>query len=262
MDRLPPNRLRRAATLLAACGLLLVGCGHGAEMPAQSAPAASVKNGIDGIQAAITHGWGQVIAGDEFSYTGVPDPAKWSLYDGPGHDGNGVRRPDASSVADGMATLRGTAAGVTGGMSALFAQQRYGRWEVRMRTSRRVPQFHPVLILWPADNVSPDCAEIDYAEGDSDTNAIKFFLHYGCVGSNTQMSVRRVIDTTVWHNYAVQWTRAGIVGYLDGVVWFTDVNPTDQPTVALHQTIQLDWFPDGTPTTASQLQIAWLRVYR
>ncbi|TAM71185.1 MAG: glycosyl hydrolase family protein [Microbacteriaceae bacterium] len=216
----------------------------------------------DGIQAAVVHGWGRVIAGDEFSYTGAPDPAKWSLYDSRGHDGNGVRNPRAWSVAEGMATLRGDANGVTGGMSALFAQQRYGRWEVRMRTSRRVSQYHPVLILWPKGNVSPNCAEIDYAEGDSDTRVMRFFLHFGCAGHDVQLSARRVIDTTVWHNYAVQWTAAGVVGYLDGAVWFTDSNPADQPTVPLRQTIQLDWFPNGMPTHAAQLQIAWVRVYR
>ncbi|WP_308466271.1 glycoside hydrolase family 16 protein [Rathayibacter soli] len=216
----------------------------------------------DGIQAAVTHHWGRVIAGDEFSNTGAPDPAKWSVYHGAGHSGNGVRSPAAWTVAHGVATVHGDANGVTGGMTALFAQQRYGRWEVRMRTSRRVSQYHPVLILWPRDNVSPNCAEIDYAEGDADPTTVQFFLHYGCTGSHAQLRVRRVIDMTAWHNYAVQWTAAGIVGYLDGVEWFTDSNPADQPTVPLRQTIQLDWFPNGEPTRAAQLQIAWVRVYR
>ena len=30
---------------------------------------------------------------------------------------------------------------------------------------------------------------------------------------------------------------------------------------AMHQTIQLDWFPDGTPTTKSWMQVDWVRVY-
>jgi hypothetical protein len=29
----------------------------------------------------------------------------------------------------------------------------------------------------------------------------------------------------------------------------------------MHQTIQLDWFPDGTATTPSQMQVDWIRVY-
>jgi hypothetical protein len=29
----------------------------------------------------------------------------------------------------------------------------------------------------------------------------------------------------------------------------------------MHQTIQLDWFPDGTATKPSQMQVDWVRVY-
>jgi hypothetical protein len=215
----------------------------------------------DGTQAAVVFGWGPVVTGDEFSYTGAPDPVKWGVYNSPGHAGNGIRSPNAWSVDGGVVTVSGDSAGTTGGMSAKFAQQKYGRWEVRMRTSARDPKYHPVLILWPNNNTSPNCAEIDYAEGTSDTSRIKFFLHYACGGSNFQTQALQPIDTTQWHNYAVQWTPAGITGYIDGVQWFTDTNPAHQPTVGMHQTIQLDWFPDGTATTPSQMQVDWIRVY-
>jgi len=220
--------------------------------PAQSA---------DGTQAAVVFGWGQVVTGDEFSYTGAPNPLKWGVYNSPGHAGNGIRSPNAWSVDGSVVTVSGDSAGTTGGMSAKFAQQRYGRWEARMRTSDRDPKYHPVLILWPNNNTSPNCAEIDYAEGTSDTSRIKFFLHYACSGSNFQTQSAQPIDTTQWHNYAIQWTPSGITGYIDGVQWFTDTDPAHQPTVGMHQTIQLDWFPDGTATKPSQMQVDWVRVY-
>ena len=220
--------------------------------PAQSA---------DGTQAAVVFGWGPVVTGDEFSYTGAPNSLKWGVYNSPGHAGNGIRSPNAWSVDGSVATVSGDSAGTTGGMSAKFAQQRYGRWEARMRTSDRDPKYHPVLILWPNNNTSPNCAEIDYAEGTSDTSRIKFFLHYACSGSNFQTQSAQPIDTTQWHNYAVQWTPSGITGYIDGVQWFTDTDPAHQPTVGMHQTIQLDWFPDGTATKPSQMQVDWVRVY-
>ena len=173
-----------------------------------------------------------------------------------------MRSPQAWSVANGVATVSGNSAGTTGGMSAKFAQQKYGKWETRMRTSARDPKYHPVLILWPNNNTSPNCAEIDYAEGSTNTAQIKFFLHYACGGSNFQTTAAKTIDTTQWHNYAVEWTPAGITGYIDGVKTFSDTNPAHLPSVGMHQTLQLDWFPDGSATKPSQMQVDWVRVYK
>ncbi|HEV7167180.1 MAG TPA: glycoside hydrolase family 16 protein [Micrococcaceae bacterium] len=222
-------------------------------------PAAAVGTS-DGIQAATTLGWGPVVAGDEFAYNGAPDPAKWGVYNGPGHSNKGIRSPQAWNVANGVATVSGDAAGTTGGMSAKFAQQKYGRWETRMKTNARDPQYHPVLILWPNDNASQNCAEIDYAEGGAQTAQMKFFLHYAC-GSGSQSTAAQTVDTTQWHNYAVDWSPAGITGYIDGVKTFTDTDPAHLPTVGMHQTLQLDWFPDGSATAPSQMQVDWVRVY-
>lgn len=216
----------------------------------------------DGTQAAVVFGWGPVVTGDEFSYAGAPDPLKWNVYSSPGHAGNGIRSPLAWNVHGSVVTVSGDSSGTTGGMSAKFAQQQYGRWEARMRTSVRDPKYHPVLILWPNNNTSPNCAEVDYAEGTSDTSRIKFFLHYACSGSSFQTQASQPVDTTQWHNYAVQWTPSGITGYIDGVQWFTDTNPAHQPTVGMHQTVQLDWFPDGTATIPTQMQVDWIRVYK
>ncbi|MDQ1059038.1 hypothetical protein QFZ23_002939 [Arthrobacter globiformis] len=238
-----------------------------AAVPAQPAPApapspakpASTMAG-SGTQAASTLGWGSVVAGDEFNYTGTPDRTKWSVYNSPGHAGNGLRSPQAWSVANGVATVSGDSAGTTGGMSAKFANQKYGRWETRMKTNRRDSEYHPVLILNPVSK-SSTCDEVDYAESTSDTTLVKFFLHYACSGSKQTYSAKAV-DTTQWHNYAVEWTPAGITGYIDGVKTFTDTIPAHQPSGSVHQTLQLDWFPDGTRTTPSQMQVDWVRVYK
>ncbi len=229
-----------------------------APVAAQAAVAATGS----GSQAATARGWGAVVAGDEFSNAGAPDATKWSVFKGTGHAGKGVRSPQAWSVANGVATVSGNSAGTTGGMSAKFAQQKYGKWETRMRTSARDPKYHPVLILWPNNNASPNCAEIDYAEGSTNTTQIKFFLHYACGGSNFQTTAAKTIDTTQWHNYAVEWTPAGITGYIDGVKTFSDTNRAHLPSVGMHQTLQLDWFPDGSATKPSQMQVDWVRVYK
>jgi licheninase len=219
--------------------------------------------GPDLTQAAVAHGWGAAVTGDEFNYTGAPDPRKWSVFDGPGHAGKGIRSTKAWAVDGGVATVRGDAAGTTGGMSAKFAQQRYGRWEARMRTSGADTKYHAVLILWPNNNMSPNCAEVDYAEQSNPATILAFFLHYACDRSSIFQSFAMIpLDTAQWHNYAVDWSPAGITGYVDGASWFADTNPAHQPAVGMHQTVQLDWFPDGSPTTPSEMQVDWIRVYQ
>lgn len=212
-----------------------------------------------GTTAAGKHGWGKPVARDEFGYTGAPNPKKWSVYDSPGHDGNGVRSPRAWYVNGRVATVTGNAQGRTGGMSAKFGHRRYGRWEARMRTNTRDPEYHPVLLLWPDSGDWPCDGEVDYGEGTSKVARMNFFLHYSC--SNAQTYASRKVDTTRWHNYAVEWTPDAIVGYLDGVEWFRDTNPAHQPPGRMHQTVQLDWFPDGTTTTRSRMKVDWVRVY-
>jgi licheninase len=252
---------RTAAAMVAAVALALTGY---VAASARDRPAAvtAVAAASDGTQAAVARGWGPVVAGDEFNYAGQPDPATWKVYKGSGHAGKGRRTPNALAVGGGVVTVSGDAAGTTGGMSARFAPRHSGRWEARMKTSARDLHYHPVLLLWPNHNNSPTCAEIDYAEGNADTRLIRFNLHYACSGPSFQTRASRAIDTTQWHNYAVEWTPAGITGYLDGSPWFRDMNPAHQPTVGMHQTVQLDWFPSGTPTKPSQMQVDWIRVYK
>lgn len=236
---------------------------------AKAVPAANVAPAAaagSGNQAATTLGWGPVIAGDEFSTTGAPDRAKWSVYNGKGHAGKGLRSRDHVSVGGGAVTIRGDAAGKTGGMSAKFARQKYGKWETRMRVAHNDPQYHPVLILWPdnsADAYSGRCWEIDYAEGNNGPGRMSFFNHIACPGNGkVHTYAKKAIDTRQWHNYAVEWSPTKITGYIDGVKWYEDTTPANIASVSMHQTIQLDWFPNGTATKPSQMQVDWVRVYK
>ena len=213
----------------------------------------------DSTEAAAVHQWGRVVTGDEFNYTGAPDSLKWRVYDSQGHAGNGVRSPAAWTVNGSVVRVTGDSSGTTGGMSAKFDRRKYGRWEARMRTSARDSEYHPVLLLWPDSGDWPCDGEIDYAEGTGDTSRINFFLHHGC--DNRQISARQAIDTTQWHNYAVDWQPDGITGYIDGVQWFRTTTVGYLPPGPMHQAVQLDWFPDGTTLKPSWMEVDWVRVY-
>ena len=99
-----------------------------------------------------------MVDGDEFNYVGAPDHSKWTVYNGPGNAGKGLRSDSQVTVDGSEVVITGNADGTTGGMSAKFDNRMFGRWETRMRVSDRDPQYHPVLILRPvsgSDSVRP-----------------------------------------------------------------------------------------------------------
>ncbi|WP_461172234.1 DNRLRE domain-containing protein [Arthrobacter sp. Z1-9] len=209
-------------------------------------------------EAARVHAWGTLVTGDEFNYTGPPDATKWTVYDSPGHAGMGIRSPQQATVDGSKMVITGTPDGTTAGMSAKFANQKYGRWEVRAAGSGD-NEYHMVSILWPDSGNWPCDGEVDYAETTGEWNIIKFFHHYGC--SNLTTSDVRALDVTQFHNYALDWSPKGIVGYVDGVKWFEDYDSAHQPPGPMHQTLQLDWFPDSTANGPGEMRVDWVRVY-
>lgn len=246
--------------------MLMNGCTAPASQPAvtgegptsTSAAVTPQGNGSVTDSAATALGWGPPIAGDEFDYTGEPDATKWSVYDSAGHAGNGTRSPGQVTVDGSQMIIAGTADGTSAGISAKFGRQKYGRWEVRAAGSGD-DEYHMVSILWPDSGDWPCDGEVDYAETTGDWNTINFFHHYGC--SNLRTSVSKALDITKFHNYAVDWSPSVIIGYIDGVKWFEDSDPTHQPPGSMHQTLQLDWFPDGTSNGPGEMRVDWVRVY-
>lgn len=219
----------------------------------------------DGVTAAAKYNWGAVLRGDEFNYVGPPDPKKWGLYNGAGHAGNGKRVPGAWAVDGNVVRVTGDAAGNTGGMAGLYNWgTQYLRMETRMRTNDRDPEYHPVLILWPdAGWTSSSCPEIDYAEGTGNPAKIHFYLHTNDCAYVPSTS--REIDTTQWHNYAVEWSPNGVFGWIDGELWFSNTS-TAAKTMSkpMHDTIQLDWFPQDSAAAnpkVSWMEVDWTRTY-
>ncbi|HMA47505.1 MAG TPA: penicillin-binding transpeptidase domain-containing protein, partial [Frankiaceae bacterium] len=96
-----------------------------------SAAAGSTTAGsADGTgTAAGTLGWGNAAGVEDFDDGSL---SNWSVYDGPGHAGNGRRSPAAMSVSGGILTITGDANGITGGMAWRLGCAKYGRWEARV----------------------------------------------------------------------------------------------------------------------------------
>ena len=168
---------------------------------------------------------------------------RWSIYDGPGHAGEGRRSPSAVSVRDGVLTITGDPSGTTAGMS-WGDGRRYGRWEARVRAPAGDPSYNALVLLWPDAENWPEGGEIDFMEiGDPDRQEVDVFLHYG--EDNEQKHGRVKTDATRWHNWAVEWTPTSITTFLDGRKWYGTTDRAVQPPGPMHLCIQLDWFPPG-----------------
>jgi len=238
-------------------------------------------NTTDQSTAAGKLGWGTPLSqSDEFNYSGAPDSTKWSVYNGPGHSGNGIRSPQRVSVANGIMKLEGLAGSAnTAGVSHKLNRQ-YGKTEIRMRSfytadpnapGDKTGGYHPVGILW-TDNVSwPLGGEYDFIEnGEPGMQAADSFLHYPSLnGTDYKIDVPNFpVDMRQFHNFAIEWTASSIKLYVDGNLWYTASGGAvggqrkniQEMDAGAHLTLQLDAF-QATGLLGSAMEIEWARVY-
>lgn len=218
----------------------------------------------EGTTAAEVHGWGTPIAAasDDFDGTSL-DTGKWSVYDGPGHDGNGTRSPSQVTVEDGKLVLFGDEAGNSAGMASTFDQQ-YGRWEARVRSEGAGDgnPYHPLLIVWPESNQWPDHGEYDFYENtEPGADYVQAFMHYpGHTPKRQEHARLDGVDGTQWQNIALEWTPDHLKGYVNGEEWFSfgEHDITGMPSG--HLTIQLDNF-HGAGMQPARYEIDWVNTY-
>ncbi|ANY07707.1 glycoside hydrolase family 16 protein [Pseudonocardia sp. HH130630-07] len=232
--------------------------GRATDPAAPAAPGGAT--GADGqctTTAANRYGWGAPSQEDGFDGSSVSE--NWNMYDGPGHGGNGVRTPDAISVADGQLTITGSENGDAGGMAWTGSQQ-FGRWEGCVRSpAPAADSLHTLLLLWPSEENWPVGGEVDFMEiSDGARQKVDGFLHYGEDNSQTQGSVD--VDASQWHAYAVEWSADQITYFVDGEPWFTDSEPSHNPPGPMHLTIQLDYF-GGDASGGAEMNVDWVRQW-
>lgn len=234
-------------------------------------PAGSGDSNSD--EAGVTQGWGTPIYNEDFNYNGTPKP-EWDLYGpGPGHIGNGRRLPERVTVTNGVMRISGLANGDTGGM-AHQVDQRYGRWEVRVRayqTGTSGDQYHPVCIIWPGVENWPRSGEYDFQENDVGDTSAGAFIHYPHPNLPVQQehATQSGVKIADWHNYAIDWQPTGITGYIDGKKWYHfsgGAGPAGRSDIQGmtpdgHLTLQLDNFTGSGGLRPANMDIDWVRVW-
>ncbi|MEV0460990.1 glycoside hydrolase family 16 protein [Catellatospora methionotrophica] len=222
-------------------------------------------------EAAVRLGWGTPDASqsDEYNATSV-DLTKWGLFGAgagqttgctPGHNGNGQRCASQTTQGGGFLSVAGTAAGVTGGLWARTRPFKYGRVEVRERAvpgpANNGKPYHAVPLLWPENGADYVNAEIDFAERNVGNGTVDLFVHHD--GTQTHRST--VVDSTEFHNYAVDWQPDSVTWYVDGELIST-VNVSIDYFSRTNGGAQLDMFPvTGTLMRPARQDVDWIRMY-
>jgi hypothetical protein len=228
---------------------------------AHASPDDTQSNSMCPYTAANNLSWGPPGAADDFDMPGnVPG---WQLYNGIGHNGNGVRTPGAIDVHDGVLTITGDAAGNSGGV-AWYPGQLYGRWELCMKAPPTSPNYHTVALLWPDSDHWPADGEIDFMEAlDAQRRTVTSSVLHAVPGSPEGLldpndHAQVPVDATQWHSWAVEWAPDHVTGYVDGIQWF--VVTRHVPTTAMHLCLQLDDF-GGDISAGGAMMVDWVRRY-
>ncbi|WP_061298855.1 glycoside hydrolase family 16 protein [Herbidospora cretacea] len=222
-------------------------------------------------QAAVRNGWGTPVAAQSDEYNGTAvDLTKWGLFGAdpgqttgcsPGYNGHGQRCASQTTVGGGHLSVSGTAGGRTGGLYSRMPAFRYGRVEVR---ERAVPladnggrAYHAVPLLWPENDADYTNAEIDFAERDVASPGTYLFVHH----DGTQSSCSVSVDSTQFHNYAVDWQPNSVKWYVDGNLICT-VNASIGSYSSTNGGAQMDMFPaTGTLMRPARQDVDWIRMY-
>ncbi|OJY37788.1 MAG: hypothetical protein BGP03_09490 [Pseudonocardia sp. 73-21] len=248
---------RFAMATLGACALLAaeVTPASAVEPPTSSpmAPTAPADPSECTDTAAQKFGWGA--PSRESDFDGTTLPADWHAYGPePGHTRNGIRTPDAITVADGNVTITGTADGTTGAMS-WHPGQKYGRWEACVRSDEGSGGLNALFLLWPVAEDWPVGGELDWMEiSDPARQETGFFLHYGADNQQEAGTVRH--DATQWSAYAVEWTPSRITAFVNGREWYSTTDTSHFPPRPMAMTMQLDYFGDARHGTAMHMDWA------
>jgi hypothetical protein len=191
----------------------------------------------------------------------------WSMYNSPGHVGNGLRRPEAFSVEDGLLVVTAQMKDgqlVSGGMSHR-KNYLYGKFEFRVRTENDPSAATSgVVLTWPQTENWPTDGENDIYETlpRASRNPFHTYIHYS--NANKQdltYHYEHSADAKEWQTITMEWFPDVIKIYRNGthVYSLTDINAI--PQVPHHLCVQLDAFKT-TMTGTVKMYVDWVKIYQ
>jgi beta-glucanase (GH16 family) len=189
----------------------------------------------------------------------------WSIYNGAGNEGVGLRRPSAISVNNGQLTITGTG-NVSGGL-AQHHSQTYGRWDIRARMDKG-DGYGPAILLWPDSERWPQDGELDIVEIPlGDRSSAFMSSHFGA--DNEKISKNVPGDFSQWHTYSVEWLQDKVTFLIDNVPMMVITDRAAIPHKSMHLAIQNDVGAAGhtipprdasTPSSVA-LHVDWVKTY-
>lgn len=230
---------------------------------------------------------------DEFDYTGLPDPDKWSFQQGGDGWGNHelqeyTRSKKNAHVVDGVLSIvaRRQNTDKRNYTSARLASKGkgdflYGRFEVRAKLPVGRGTW-PAIWMLPTDQAYggwPKSGEIDIMEHVGyDPGRIHVTMHTEAYNHriNTQRTAIHAVDDAMaqFHRYRLDWTPATIRGYIDDMQVYEFINEGAGPAAwpfdqrfhfLLNLAVGGDWGgKQGVDASVfpATLQVDYVRAYR
>jgi hypothetical protein len=142
----------------------------------------------------------------------------------------------------------------------------YGAYAIRFKANT-LPGYKTAWLLWPdayddGGAAWPSDGEIDFPEGDLNSNMSAFMHWMGASNARQQDAYSTPAAYYAWHTAVVEWTPSMVRFILDGRVIGTST--AHIPSTPMHWVLQTETATDGTvPTagTAGHVLVAWVAVY-
>jgi hypothetical protein len=142
----------------------------------------------------------------------------------------------------------------------------YGAYVIRFKADT-LPGYKTAWLLWPDayDNgvaTWPSDGEIDFPEGDLNSNISAFMHPMGASSGSQQDAYPTTTTYHAWHTAVVEWTPSMVRFILDGQVIGTST--AHIPITPMHWVLQTETATDGTVPaagTAGHVLVAWVAVY-
>jgi beta-glucanase (GH16 family) len=220
---------------------------------------ATASFGLAGA-APASAAW-QLADADYFTGSTV-NTTRWSVYNGTGNQGHGVRRPSQVTVGNGRLII--TARMVNGvlysGGIANRTNRSYGRFEFLVRTDADPSAATSGTVLtWPQSGSMYRDGENDIYETGSyaDRNPFYSFIHY----SSGQFNMIHYASATQWHKMVLEWSPSAMRIYRDSTLVRTITDATRIPDAKHHLSIQLDAIKSSMSGTV-RMYVEYVRIYR